>query len=405
MPEPVVESGSDNKKPPEGGLNIPMLMIIIREYDSFPLPGIRARSHSLGWAKRAAKLTGWALSINKLLRISQVVLVCAGVGLLMLAPPVCGGTAEAAKISWQPWAAQTFANARRDNKPIFIDVGIEGCTACRRMDEVTFTHPEVIRRLNEHFVSISVDAEARPDIGDRYGDWAWPALIFLGPDTTQVLALRGNRVPRNFIPILDELVAKHAAGKLDADGLAPLAAPAQPLRTALDPLRRQVRAQLDGQLNEVMGSWRKNGIGSAAGGRQQHLLMRAHMFGNASLQAVGVKTADSYLNLLDPVWGGVYQAYFEREKGLGTVIPEKRILGQANAMLVFASAYQLTGDVRYRNGMRKVDDYLRNWMASAVGTFYTSQEYCAEARRTGRRSSLLGVQNRARTTPVWHPGN
>ena len=286
-----------------------------------------------------------------------------------------------ATISWQPWVAETFARARRRNQLIFIDVGIEGCTACRRMDEETFTDAQVVRRLNAHFVAMSVDAESRPDIGDRYGDWAWPALIFLAPDTTQVLALRGNRTPRNFIPILDKLVAKHAAGELSADGLAPLAAPAAPLVTELEPLRRQVRAQLDGRLNEDMGSWRHNGIGSTSGSRQQHLLMRAHMFDNERLHSAGLKTADSFLKLLDPVWGGVYQAYFERDnsapKREGMVIPEKRILGQANALLVFASAYQLTGDVRYRNGLRKVDAYLQDWLASPNGTYYTSQEDAA----------------------------
>ncbi|MDH3641413.1 MAG: DUF255 domain-containing protein [Gammaproteobacteria bacterium] len=285
--------------------------------------------------------------------------------------------APALAIAWQPWGPEAFAHAARHNKLVFIDVGIEGCTACRRMAEITLTDPRVIARLNEHFVAISVDAEARPDIGDRYGDWAWPALIFLAPDATQVLALRGNRLPGNFIPVLDELIDKHASGALTADGLAPLAAPAVPVASELEPLRRQVRAQLDGQLNETMGSWRKNGIGSTSGPRQQHLLMRAHMFGNQQLQALALKTADGFLKLLDPVWGGVYQAYIQPANGESLVIPEKRILGQAGALLVFASAYQLTGDVRYRNGMRKVDAYLQEWMASPAGTYYTSQEDAA----------------------------
>lgn len=302
---------------------------------------------------------------------------CVGGTLGALATPALADAAPLAHIAWQPWGPRAFAGAERHDKLLFIDVGIEGCTACRRMDETTFTHPGVIRRLNEHFVAISVDAEARPDIGDRFGDWAWPALIFLAPDATQVLALRGNRLPRNFIPILDELVAKHAVGELNADGLAPLAAPVGLVSRELEPLRRQVRSQLDGRLNEAMGSWRKRGIGSTSGARQQHLLMRAHMYRNPTIQAIGLKTADSFLKLLDPVWGGVYQAYFERDNGAGTVIPEKRLLGQANALLVFASAFQLTGDMRYRNGIRKVNDYLQDWMASPSGTYYTSQEDAA----------------------------
>jgi uncharacterized protein YyaL (SSP411 family) len=368
----------EKQKPPEGGLNFPIFMIIIREYQRrFPSPEFRVRPHSLGWAKRAGKLTAWSLGINKLLRFSRVVFTICVSAIVGLITPAMAEVAPVAHIDWQPWGAAAFATAASQNKLVFIDVGIEGCTACRRMDEVTFAHPEVIQRLNEHFVAISVDAEARPDIGDRYGDWAWPALIFLAPDSTQVLALRGNRVPRNFLPIVDELVAKQALGQLTADGLAPLAAPLTPLPGELDPIRAQVCAQLDRHQNEDLGSWRSNGISATSASRQQHLLMRAHMDADQQLQAIGLKTADGFLGLLDPVWGGVYQAHLRGGNGIDVVIPEKRILGQAGALLVFASAYQLTGDIRYRNGLRKVDAYLQDWMASPAGTYYSSQEDAA----------------------------
>ena len=58
------------------------------------------------------------------------------------------------------------------------------------------TDETVIDLVNTHFMPIEVDAEARPDIGERYSDWAWPATIFLAPDATQVLAIRGRRLPR-----------------------------------------------------------------------------------------------------------------------------------------------------------------------------------------------------------------
>jgi len=275
-----------------------------------------------------------------------------------------------AAVDWQEWSAETFAAARMQNKLIFVDVGMEGCTACRNMDEVTFTHPDVQRLLNTHFVPISVDSEARPDLGERYSDWAWPALIFMAPDATQVLAIRGNRRPGNFIPILERLVEEHRTGKLEPDALAPYATPPVPVETDLITLRGRIRGQLDRSLNEEDGGWNRRGISLTSGPRLRHLMMRADMYGNAELEAIALRTSERFLDALDPVWGGVYNASF----GANRYIPEKRITPQANAMWAFADAFQLTGEAHYLEGMRAVHAYLANWMTSPRGTFYTSQE-------------------------------
>jgi thiol:disulfide interchange protein len=70
---------------------------------------------------------------------------------------------------------------------VLVDVGIEGCTACRWMDETTYADPEVATLVARHFVAIAVDAEARPDVGERYEAWGWPATIFMSPGGEQVL--------------------------------------------------------------------------------------------------------------------------------------------------------------------------------------------------------------------------
>lgn len=352
----------------------------------FPSPRYRGRCHSPSRAKRGAKLTVSGRTINKLLGYSHSVFaaractalfaaVCASI---TISPAVTASTADPQALDWQRWTRTTFAAAAAQDKLIFLDVGIEGCTACRRMAEVTLVDPAVVRRLRRDFVTISVDAEARPDIGDRYSDWAWPALIFMAPDATQVLAIRGNKTPRNFVRILDELIKQHQADGLSADALAPLSAPGERLTTQLDPIREQVRQQIDSRLNETFGSWRRGGIGATSGCRLEHLQFRAHLYENEELARIAQRSAESHLKLLDPVWGGVFQAYFERTDANGKithgVIPEKRIAGQAQAMGVFAFAYQLTGETRFRNAIGMIDDYLQSWLSSGKGTFYTSQE-------------------------------
>ena len=290
-------------------------------------------------------------------------------------------TAPLDAIAWQDWSEAPFKQAREENKIIMINVGMEGCAACYRMETITYADARVIELVGQHFVAIAVDSEARPDIGERYSDWAWPATIFLASDTTQVLAVRGNRMPRNFIPILGDLIDKQASGDLRSDPNSPYAAAPEPVTTDLTLIRDRLRAQIDRNLNEKLGGWGRLGIGGEqSGSRLRHLYLRAHMYDNPELRALALKGSAGYLRNLDPVWGGVYSASFPDDfesvpaKFSGVrAIPEKRISAQANAIVGFAIAYQLNNDARYIKGMREMDRFMRDWFTGPDGTFYTNQ--------------------------------
>jgi uncharacterized protein len=98
-----------------------------------------------------------------------------------------------AQIEWQPWGPAVFERARREGRLVLVDVGIEGCTACRWMYEDTYRDPEVVRRVRERFVPVAVDADVQPDLGERWRRWGWPATIVLTPDGEQ--GLRAARQP------------------------------------------------------------------------------------------------------------------------------------------------------------------------------------------------------------------
>jgi len=293
---------------------------------------------------------------------------------------VSGGSA-AAGIDWKHWELDAFETAKAENKIILVSVGMEGCAACARMESITYTDQGVIDLVSENFVAIEVDAEARPDIGERYSDWAWPATIFLAPDSTQVLAIRGNRVPRNFVPILNDLIEKHQAGALEPDPKSPYAAPPEPATTELSLIRDNVRAQLDRSLNRTYGGWGRNGIGGEqSGSRLRHLYLRAHLYDDAELHDLAILSSAGFLDNIDPVWGGSYGASFPEGARVPPsfaklrAIPEKRIRTQSNAMTAFAIAYQQTQDQKYLKGMHDIDRYLKNWMMADDGTFYTNQK-------------------------------
>src|SRR3989338_7202342 len=73
-------------------------------------------------------------------------------------------------VAWFPWGEEAFSVARRENRPIFLSIGYSTCHWCHVMEKDSFEQEEVAHLLNDHFVSIKVDREERPDVDQIYMD-------------------------------------------------------------------------------------------------------------------------------------------------------------------------------------------------------------------------------------------
>jgi uncharacterized protein YyaL (SSP411 family) len=93
-------------------------------------------------------------------------------------------------IQWHEWGEEAFATARRDNKPMLLDIGAVWCHWCHVMDRESYDDPAIAAIVNDHFVAVKVDRDERPDIDSRYqaavqavsGQGGWPLTAFLTPD-------------------------------------------------------------------------------------------------------------------------------------------------------------------------------------------------------------------------------
>jgi uncharacterized protein YyaL (SSP411 family) len=93
-------------------------------------------------------------------------------------------------VDWWPWSAEAFEEARRRDVPVLLSVGYSSCHWCHVMAHESFEDQETAGFLSEHFVSVKVDREERPDVDAVYmeavqaatGHGGWPMTVFLTPD-------------------------------------------------------------------------------------------------------------------------------------------------------------------------------------------------------------------------------
>ncbi len=81
--------------------------------------------------------------------------------------------------SWQ----EVLTEAKRQQKPVFVDFHTTWCPPCRRMAREAFPNPAVGTKFNEHFINYQVDAEVGGgfDLAKRYAVESYPTALYLLP--------------------------------------------------------------------------------------------------------------------------------------------------------------------------------------------------------------------------------
>ncbi|MFF3685408.1 thioredoxin domain-containing protein [Streptomyces sp. NPDC002187] len=93
-------------------------------------------------------------------------------------------------VDWWPWSEEAFEEARRRGVPVLLSIGYSSCHWCHVLAHESFEDEQTAAYMNEHFVSVKVDREERPDVDAVYmealqaatGQGGWPMSVFMTPD-------------------------------------------------------------------------------------------------------------------------------------------------------------------------------------------------------------------------------
>ena len=101
-----------------------------------------------------------------------------------------------AQISFESGTLEAaLAKAKKENKPLFVDVHAVWCGPCKRMAATAFVDPKVTELYNKGFVSLKLDGEKNdgPSVMQKYGISAYPTLLYFSPDGTLVKKVVGGQ--------------------------------------------------------------------------------------------------------------------------------------------------------------------------------------------------------------------
>lgn len=115
-------------------------------------------------------------------------------------------------LQWRPWSDAVFAQARSEHKFVLLDLEAVWCHWCHVMDDVTYRDPIVMRLLEQRYLLVKVDQDARPDISNRYEDYGWPATVVFAGDGSEIVKRQGYIPPRPMASMLQAIINDPSPG-------------------------------------------------------------------------------------------------------------------------------------------------------------------------------------------------
>ncbi len=86
------------------------------------------------------------------------------------------------KVNWLDWNKESFEKAKKEDKPILLDLTAVWCHWCHVMDMTSYSNEKIAEIINQDFVPIKVYIDKRPDIRERYNMGGFPSTVFLNSE-------------------------------------------------------------------------------------------------------------------------------------------------------------------------------------------------------------------------------
>ncbi len=298
-------------------------------------------------------------------------------------------------VNWLPWNEAALKKARDENKLLLISIGYSACHWCHVMEHESFEDTAVAKIMNEHFISIKVDREERPDVDQVYmdavqlisGRGGWPLNAIALPDGRPIYA--GTYFPKeNWIQVLNYFIDYWKNNKEEAlkraeqitagiKQMDEIPNPQSAIRHPPSEIRKEIFSKIDSTWDYEKGG--RRGAPKFPMPVIMQYLLRNYFFtrNEKALQAVTV-TLDTMMNggIYDQVGGGFARYSVDGE----WIIPhfEKMLYDNAQLVSLYSEAYQLTKNERYKETVYETLSFIERELSNENGGFYSALDADSE---------------------------
>jgi hypothetical protein len=288
-------------------------------------------------------------------------------------------------IQWREWGPEAFRLAKAGDQPILLAITSPYPAICRVMDRDAWSDAEVARLAEAEYVCVRVDADARPDVNERYNCGALPSTVFLTPEGD--LLWGATFIPREDLRLtLVRLKTGYATNRAKlAEAIKERDTRITRAQLGIYDSRPEITEEIMRRtLRGILGTYDPlfGGFGKAPKlplASSLRLLVRAFAeSGGSEFEGVLIKSLDALdeRGLFDPVEGGFFTC--SRNETWTQPETEKMLADQAGLAEAFLEAGVVFESERYLETARRTLGYVAAALSDGAGLFYAGQAADAE---------------------------
>ncbi len=103
---------------------------------------------------------------------------------------------------------EALAQAKKENKLIFLDISASWCGPCKMLKSKTFPNAEVSEFYNANFINVAVDGEKGEgvELAQKFRIRGYPSLIFVDGNGKVVAQTAGYRNSKEFLDLGKQII-------------------------------------------------------------------------------------------------------------------------------------------------------------------------------------------------------
>lgn len=116
------------------------------------------------------------------------------------------------QIRWAPSLQAAIEAAARNNQLVLIHFWAPNCPPCRALERNVFSRADVAEAIHRDYVAVKVNADAMPEVAQRYKVDRWPMDVIVTPAGYAVHSMVSPQDPAEYMGTIGKLAADRRPG-------------------------------------------------------------------------------------------------------------------------------------------------------------------------------------------------